>query len=61
MKDKFWKAFNTLREKHPNAKVGLTGHSLGAALSTFNAADLISNGINGFVWYNYGSPRPGNP
>jgi len=38
----------------------LTGHSLGGSLSTFNAADLIEHGINGFVWYNFGCPRVGN-
>ncbi|KRX00049.1 hypothetical protein PPERSA_07246 [Pseudocohnilembus persalinus] len=56
----FWLAFNKLREAHPESKIYLTGHSLGAALSVFNAMDLIENGITDFVWYNFGQPRIGN-
>lgn len=38
----------------------LTGHSLGAALSTMCAADMVNHGVTDFLWYNYGSPRVGN-
>jgi len=37
----------------------VTGHSLGAAMSTFAAADLNNLGYS-VILYNYGSPRVGD-
>jgi hypothetical protein len=47
----------------PDYEFVFTGHSLGAALTTLNAFDLISQGIipkEKVIMYNYGSPRVGN-
>lgn len=41
MAGEFWTAFGELRENHPNSPIYLTGHSLGAAVSIFSAADLV--------------------
>lgn len=49
-----------MKEKYPTARIVVSGHSLGAALSTFCAADLVEKKINNFLWYNYGSPRIAN-
>ena len=49
-----WRTYGTLTTKYPTANLIVTGWSLGAALSTVCAADLIRNGINGFRWYSFG-------
>ena len=38
-----------------------TGHSLGGALSTLAAADLVQAGVTGTALYNFASPRTGDP
>lgn len=52
-----------LKDQHPSALIVVTGHSLGAALATFAAVDLITLfelPAEKFVFYNFGSPRTGN-
>lgn len=41
-------------------KVVTTGHSLGAALATITAIDLINDGIQDVSTFHFGSPRVGN-
>lgn len=48
-----------LRTTYPTAKVKTTGHSLGAALATLTALDLIRYGYAA-TSYNFGSPRVGD-
>jgi len=50
----------SLKSKYPNYSVIATGHSLGAALASLTAFDLVSNGVSGVQLYDYGSPRVGN-
>ena len=52
----------SLVKKYPGAKIHLTGHSLGAAMSTLALVDLILVfGADKFgAVYNFGSPRIGN-
>ena len=50
----------SLQAKYPSYTVLATGHSLGAALATLTAFDLIHNGIKNVKLFNYGSPRVGN-
>ncbi len=38
----------------------ITGHSLGGALATHAAVQLVSQGINVEALYTYGSPRVGD-
>lgn len=46
---------------HPDHRVIVTGHSLGAALASLTALDIIKSGIeNKVVLVNFGSPRFGN-
>lgn len=46
---------------HPDHRVIVTGHSLGAALASLTALDIIKSGIeNEVVLVNFGSPRFGN-
>ena len=49
-----------LVNKYPSANVEVTGHSLGAALSTFTCLNLIEAGISKATLFNFGSPRLGN-
>lgn len=49
-----------MKEKYPTARIALSGHSLGAALSVFCAADLVEKNVNNFLWYNFGCPRIAN-
>jgi predicted lipase len=55
-------AVSKLTQQHPTATIILTGHSLGAAQSTFAAMDIKLNlkPSNPMKVYNYGSPRTGN-
>jgi predicted lipase len=50
----------SLQAKYPSYVVIATGHSLGAALATLTAFDLVNNGVNNVKLFNYGSPRVGN-
>lgn len=50
----------TLKAKYPNYSVVLTGHSLGAALATLTAMDLVKAGVSNVKLFNFGSPRVGN-
>jgi hypothetical protein len=45
---------------NPTYQVLVTGHSLGSALSTLTASDLVLSGITNVRLFNYGSPRVGN-
>jgi len=50
----------SLKSKYPSYTVIVTGHSLGGALATLTAIDLLSNGLSPVRMFNYGSPRVGN-
>ena len=50
---------SALSHAHPNAKVIVTGHSLGGAKATLAAVDLTKAGYNTDL-ITYGSPRVGN-
>eukprot|EP01119_Soliformovum_irregulare_P024194 TRINITY_DN8616_c0_g1_i1.p1 TRINITY_DN8616_c0_g1~~TRINITY_DN8616_c0_g1_i1.p1 ORF type:complete len:159 (-),score=33.30 TRINITY_DN8616_c0_g1_i1:49-525(-) len=53
-------AASSLRRAHPSKDIIVTGHSLGAALSTLAALDIKESlGESSTVW-NYGDPRVGN-
>jgi len=48
--------------KYPNARLAVTGHSLGAALATLAAIDIVEIAQKNITFlYNFGSPRVGNP
>lgn len=49
-----------MAEKYPTAKFIITGHSLGAAVSTFAALDIHHRIRPVKSLYNFGSPRVGN-
>jgi len=49
-----------LKSAHPNAKLAIAGHSLGAAVATHALIDLKSRGVNIEFFYTYGSPRVGD-
>ena len=50
-----------MMKKYPNSKISITGHSLGAAIATHCAVDLMANyNIRNFTLYTYGSPRVGD-
>lgn len=51
-----------LNKNCPTCRIILTGHSLGGALATIAAADLIVKGYtpSRFTLYTFGSPRVGN-
>lgn len=55
-------AVRTLTQAHPSATILYTGHSLGAALVTFAAVDVMEqlDPTNPVMFYSYGSPRTGN-
>jgi len=53
-------AVKSLKSSYPSASVVVTGHSLGAALATLTALDLLNSGVTGVKVFNYGSPRVGN-
>lgn len=50
----------SLKASYPSYQILVTGHSLGAALATLLAADLINVGLSPVKLFNYGSPRVGN-
>jgi triacylglycerol lipase len=55
------KIFNTIQNYDPNkVTIVVTGHSLGAALATLAGTDLIKNGYNNSIVYNFASPRIGD-
>lgn len=49
-----------LKNTFPTYSVIVTGHSLGAALATLTAMDLMQAGISNVRLFHYGSPRVGN-
>lgn len=54
-------AVGRLMQRHPNAPVYVSGHSLGGALATLCALDLkLNQGAHDVRLYTYGSPRVGN-
>jgi hypothetical protein len=62
----FLREYGRLREaiaervkRHPNARIWVTGHSLGGALATLGAVDLVANHRREVVLYTSGSPRVG--
>jgi len=67
----FWEAYKVvskdivtsvlqLRSKYPQWPIYVTGHSLGAALSTLLSVELLRLNISDVYNWNYGSPRIGN-
>ena len=52
-------AVKSMKSKLPDYDIILTGHSLGAAVATLSAIDLIKNGTSVSL-YTFGSPRVGN-
>ena len=48
---------SNLASKYPGYKIAVTGHSLGAALATLTALELIDSFGSKVVVYNYGCPR----
>eukprot|EP00012_Vannella_robusta_P002660 CAMPEP_0206191178 /NCGR_PEP_ID=MMETSP0166-20121206/5207_1 /ASSEMBLY_ACC=CAM_ASM_000260 /TAXON_ID=95228 /ORGANISM="Vannella robusta, Strain DIVA3 518/3/11/1/6" /LENGTH=158 /DNA_ID=CAMNT_0053607431 /DNA_START=488 /DNA_END=961 /DNA_ORIENTATION=+ len=53
-------AVQNLTANYPSAKIWVTGHSLGAAISILCAAELAQEGYSDISVYNYGLPRVGN-
>jgi predicted lipase len=55
-------AIRPLLAQHTNASILYTGHSLGAALATFAAVDVLEElaPSNTAYFYTFGSPRTGN-
>ena len=49
-----------LKEKYPSYGIVVTGHSLGAALSTLTSADLMQAGLGPIRTFTFGSPRVGD-
>lgn len=62
VKSQVFAALNAAVKQCANCRIILTGHSLGGALATIAAADLIVNKYAGsrLSLYTYGSPRVGN-
>lgn len=50
----------SLKAKYPSYAVVVTGHSLGAALATLTALDLLAAGLSPLRLFNFGSPRVGD-
>eukprot|EP01041_Mallomonas_annulata_P003305 gene3305-6543_t len=46
-----------LKHSFPSFTVVVTGHSLGGALATLTAADLLKEGISPIKLFNYGTPK----
>jgi hypothetical protein len=55
--DKLWPEIEEWIGKHQGKQIYVTGHSLGAAMSTIATSRLPA----GTICYNYGSPRVGSP
>ena len=55
--DKIWPEIEKWIDKHSGKQIYVTGHSLGAAISTI----AVSRLPKGTICYNYGSPRVGSP
>ena len=55
--DKIWTEVEEWLKTHPGKPIYVTGHSLGAAMSTLATSRLPA----GTICYNYGSPRVGSP
>lgn len=49
-----------LKLKHPRATILVTGHSLGAAMSSLAAIDIKNNIESEMIVLNFGCPRIGN-
>ncbi|EAR99817.1 lipase family protein (macronuclear) [Tetrahymena thermophila SB210] len=62
IKDQLTQHFKELKQKYPQAKIFLTGHSLGAAIATISLAHIYSLNEQQQIdiFYNFGSPRVGN-
>ena len=54
------KEVKRLQEQFPSHNVVLTGHSLGAALATLSAIDLVNGNVTRVRLFNFGSPRIGD-
>jgi len=54
------KKLNSKIKNHPDSQIIVTGHSLGAAIATLAASELISKGIQVDHLYTFGSPRVGD-
>lgn len=52
-------AMTAIRQQYPDYQIVVTGHSLGGALATLAALDLISMGCTKVQLVNFGSPRVG--
>jgi pimeloyl-ACP methyl ester carboxylesterase len=53
-------AVQSLRAQFPSYGIVVTGHSLGAAIATLTALDLMQNGFSDVSTIHFGSPRVGN-
>ncbi len=53
-------AYYNLRYKYPDAKLTVSGHSLGGAMAYHGRVFLWSKGIPVDNLYTFGSPRVGN-
>ncbi|CAK56362.1 unnamed protein product (macronuclear) [Paramecium tetraurelia] len=60
IQDQVLNAAKRLTSKYPNAKLVITGHSLGGALSTHALVALTVNGYRVDHYYSFGSPRVGD-
>jgi len=60
LNDTITKNVQSLKKSYPSYTVYITGHSLGAAIATFNALSFQETGFSPVVFYDFGSPRVGN-